>query len=88
MNPKQKWFPIKQAFNLYLDKYRDEKQINKEFLERKLKKVHPFEEPEPEFQFPNAERLPHSMPSWIKTETKKERLKIGRVRKLLDEPNC
>lgn len=30
----QEWFPIRQPFNLYLDKYRDEKEVN--FCEQNL----------------------------------------------------
>lgn len=41
----QKFFPLKQPFNLYMDKHRDQKQVNKEYLERKLAKTHPFEGP-------------------------------------------
>jgi len=50
----QKFFPLKQPFNLYMDKHRDQKQVNKEYLERKLAKTHPFEGPEQPLRFPNA----------------------------------
>ncbi|XP_070165402.1 large ribosomal subunit protein mL38 [Polyergus mexicanus] len=71
---KQVWFPIKQPFNLYLDKYRDPKKIKKEFLLRKLKEVHPFDGPKPSLKFPLAYRSNKYRPSWLKFEiTKKER---------------
>ncbi|XP_020297056.1 39S ribosomal protein L38, mitochondrial isoform X1 [Pseudomyrmex gracilis] len=76
---KQAWFPLKKAFNKYLDRYRDPKQINKEFLLKKLKKTHPFNGPEPSLKYPMAHRLPWDMPSWLKFETIKERLRYGRI---------
>lgn len=79
---KQKWFPLKEPFNLYLDKYRDPKEITKEFLLRKLKKTHPFKGPEPKQLFPLAYPTPHDMPSWLKFEIIKKRLGYGRVNDL------
>lgn len=78
---KQKWFPIKEPFNLYMDKYRDPKQINKEFLMRKLKNVHPFKAPDPPLPYPNAQRFYDMgyVPSWLKLEITKTRLKWGRI---------
>ncbi|VVC32558.1 Phosphatidylethanolamine-binding protein [Cinara cedri] len=75
----QKWFPLKEPFNLYMDKYRDEKQIAKEFLMKKLQKTHPFQKPEPPLKYPNAVPFKKSTPSWLKLEIKKERLRWGRV---------
>lgn len=79
---KQIWFPLKEPFNIYLDKYRDPKQIRKEFLLRKLKKVHPFNGPEPPKKFPLAHRNEHYIPSWLKFEMIKKRLGYGRVNDL------
>lgn len=81
---KQKWFPLGQPFNLYLDKYRDPKQIRKEFLLRKLKKVHPFKAPEPGLQFPLAHYMSNSLkiPSWLRFEIIKKKLGYGRVNDL------
>ncbi|XP_072938538.1 large ribosomal subunit protein mL38 [Epargyreus clarus] len=75
----QEWFPKKRPFNLYMDKYRDPKQINKEYLLRKLKTEDPFKMPPPPLKFPNAHPLPKSMPSWLKLHERKIRLKWGRV---------
>ncbi|XP_063235721.1 large ribosomal subunit protein mL38 [Bacillus rossius redtenbacheri] len=73
-------FPLRQPFNLYMDKYRDEKQIAKEFLLRKLKNVHPFRKPDPPLKYPNAVPLDNSkVPSWLRTEIKKARLGWGRI---------
>lgn len=76
----QEWFPRKKRpFNLYMDKYRDPKQINKEFLERKLKNVHPFKAPPPPQPYPNAVVFEGYTPSWLKLEIRKSRLKWGRI---------
>ncbi|KAL1117301.1 hypothetical protein AAG570_004627 [Ranatra chinensis] len=77
--PPQKWFPLKQPFNLYMDRYRDEKQIAKEFVVKKLKRTHPFKPPEPPLQFPNCIPFKKGTPSWLKLEMRKERLGWGRI---------
>ncbi|XP_034475012.1 39S ribosomal protein L38, mitochondrial [Drosophila innubila] len=74
----QKFFPLKQPFNLYMDKHRDIKQVNKEYLERKLAKTHPFNGPEPPLRFPSAHPI-KDVPSWLATEIRKRRLGTGRV---------
>ncbi|XP_024893297.1 39S ribosomal protein L38, mitochondrial [Temnothorax curvispinosus] len=79
---KQKWFPLREPFNIYLDKYRDPKQIRKEFLLRKLKKVHPFDGPEPPKKFPLAHYEEKYRPSWLKFEVIKKRRGYGRVNDL------
>ncbi|XP_068632622.1 large ribosomal subunit protein mL38 [Battus philenor] len=75
----QEWFPLRKPFNLYMDKYRDPKQINKEYLLRKLKNEDPFKAPPPPLRFPNAQPLPKNMPSWLKLHEKKIRLGWGRI---------
>ncbi|KZC04668.1 PREDICTED: 39S ribosomal protein L38, mitochondrial [Dufourea novaeangliae] len=75
----QTWFPLKEPFNLYLDKYRDPKEISKEFLLRKMKNVHPFREAKPPLKYPNACAFEKNLPSWLKLEMKKERIGWGRV---------
>jgi large subunit ribosomal protein L38 len=74
----QKFFPLKQPFNLYMDKYRDPKQVHKEYLEKKLAKTHPFDGPGKPLRFPNAHPI-KGVPSWLKTEIKKDRLRWGRI---------
>ncbi|CAH1962087.1 unnamed protein product [Acanthoscelides obtectus] len=76
---KQEWFPLRKPFNLYMDKYRDPKQINKEFLMRKMKHVHPFKEPPPPLPYPNAQYFDGYIPSWLKLEKRKSRLRWGRI---------
>jgi large subunit ribosomal protein L38 len=75
----QEWFAKRKPFNLYMDKYRDPKQINKEFLMRKLKNVHPFKAPPPPLPFPNAVRFEGYVPSWLILEKRKSRLRWGRI---------
>ncbi|XP_011495183.1 PREDICTED: 39S ribosomal protein L38, mitochondrial [Ceratosolen solmsi marchali] len=74
------WFPKRQPFNIYMDRYRDEKQINKEYLLRKLKKQHPFKFPDPALKYPNAHAIDQNLPSWLKTEMVNERLGLGRIK--------
>lgn len=62
-----------------MDKYRDEKQIAKEFLLKKLRKTHPFRKPELDIKYPNAIPFKKGIPSWLKLEMKKERSKWGRI---------
>ncbi|KAL1518207.1 hypothetical protein ABEB36_001868 [Hypothenemus hampei] len=75
----QEWFPKKKPFNLYMDKYRDPKEINKEFLLRKLKNVHPFKAPPPVDPYPHVHKIDKSVPSWLQLEIQKSRLKWGRI---------
>nr|CAI5864187.1 unnamed protein product [Callosobruchus analis] len=79
---KVEWFPLRKPFNLYMDKYRDPKQINKEFLMRKMKHVHPFKEPPPPLPYPNAQYFSGYIPSWLKLEIRKSRLKWGRINEI------
>ncbi|CAL7943985.1 unnamed protein product [Xylocopa violacea] len=78
----QTWFPLKEAFNYYLDKYKDPKDVMKEFLLRKLKTVHPLKVPKPPLKYPNAIAIDSKVPSWLKVEIQKERLGWGRVNEL------
>ncbi|XP_076064912.1 mitochondrial ribosomal protein L38 [Oratosquilla oratoria] len=78
----QKFFPKKRFFQMYLDMHRDPKEIQKEILLKRLKKIHPFQK-EPELlPFPAAVPLPVDMPRWMKIEARKERVGIGKYRNL------
>lgn len=77
----QERFPIRRSFNEYMDKYRDPKQIAKEYLLQKFKKTHPFKKPEKEFQYP-AIHVPlkrTALPSWLRTKMMKDALRWGRI---------
>ncbi|KOC61450.1 39S ribosomal protein L38, mitochondrial [Habropoda laboriosa] len=78
----QTWFPLKESFNVYLDRYRDPKDVTKEFFLRKLRTVHPFKAPKPPLKYPNACSFDKGLPSWLKLEMRKERLGWGRVNDL------
>lgn len=80
----QQWFALKKPFNLYMDKYRDEKLIAKEYLEKKLSKTNPFDGPEAPLKYPNAHYFEKNTPSWLQFEMKKQRLGTGRVTKYVD----
>ncbi|KAK7115472.1 large ribosomal subunit protein mL38-like [Littorina saxatilis] len=73
-HPKQKRYPIKQPFNLYLDRYRDAKDIQEEVLKERLKRVDPFSPPASTAAYPNIYRLPHSVPTWMRLRIKNMRL--------------
>lgn len=79
----QRWFPSRHPFNVYMDKHRDVKQINKEYFLRILKDEHPFKGPKPALKFPMAHAFPKEMPSWLKLHEKKIRLKWGRINEVL-----
>lgn len=79
----QEYFPLKRPFNTYMDKYRDPKQINKEYLLKKLKKVHPFKTPDPPPKFPHAFRIDNrTVPSWLRVAMKKDRLGWSRINEI------
>ncbi|XP_055380790.1 39S ribosomal protein L38, mitochondrial [Condylostylus longicornis] len=67
----QKWFPLKQPFNLYMDKHRaDHKKINKNYLNKYL-----FKDIDVPIKYPMAHPI-KGVPSWMIAEIKKERLKL------------
>ncbi|RZF47587.1 hypothetical protein LSTR_LSTR012209 [Laodelphax striatellus] len=77
---KQEWFPLRKAFNIYLDKYRDQKEVSKDILLKNLKNVHPFKKAPPRLPFPNAVPIDHKKtPSWLIDEIKRERQGWGRA---------
>ncbi|KAK3085551.1 hypothetical protein FSP39_005213 [Pinctada imbricata] len=73
-HPKQKKWPGKQPFDLYLDRYKDVKQINEEVLREKLKTINPFQPKPPRPKYPNVALVDKSTPSWIKLKNKHRRL--------------
>ncbi|XP_056020922.1 39S ribosomal protein L38, mitochondrial-like isoform X3 [Ostrea edulis] len=71
-HPKQKKFPHNKPFNLYLDRYRDTKDINEEVLREKLKSVHPFQPPTPPPKYPflHHQQEVKGQPTWLKLKKK------------------
>lgn len=90
-NFKQLQFPGRAPFNLYLDKFRDPKELSKEVLLERLKLIDLQESYQTEKMFPTFEglpRLPHihklptGMPSWLKSTFRRKMAQIGRFRGL------
>jgi len=76
----QKWFPKRKPFNLYMDRYKDPKQLQKELLLEKLKERHPFRPPPTPPKYPMAHRIPQSYPSWLIDDIKRKRVKEGKYK--------
>lgn len=74
----QEWFPVRKPFNLYLDKYKDPKVLQKELLLEKLKERHPFKPPPRPPKYPLAHPLPHSNPSWLNDDIRRRRVREGK----------
>lgn len=74
----QKWFPVRKPFNLYMDKYKDPKDLQKELLIEKLKETHPFKPPPPPPKYPLAHKVPKSNPSWLNDDIKRRRVREGK----------
>ncbi|XP_041376103.1 39S ribosomal protein L38, mitochondrial-like [Gigantopelta aegis] len=74
-HPVQKRYPIRQPFNLYLDRYKDVKEIQEEVLKEKLKRISPFAPHPPSPKYPGLKPLPLNMPSWLKTKVRNMRFR-------------
>jgi len=74
----QKWFPLGDPFNKYLDRYKEPKVLQKELLIEKLKERHPFKPPPPRPKYPLAHKV--YGPTWLKDETKRKRMGEGKWR--------
>lgn len=61
-----------------MDKHRDTKQIARELLLKRLNNVDPFKPKDTEPKYPNAFPEDTSLPSWLRVELRKQRLKWGR----------
>lgn len=71
---KQKKFPLGQPFNLYLDRYRDVKDLNEEVLKEKLKTSTPFTPPAPRPKYPGLIEDVCG-PKWLRFQDKNKRLR-------------
>ena len=85
-------FANQKGFNLFLDKYRDPKEIQEEILKKRLKTLDPFKgDLDKEIKYPNA-HYPHpdqkeakakpeerlaTGPTWRLREIERERLRMG-----------
>lgn len=76
-HPIQKKFPHKKPFNLYLDRYRDIKDINEEVLQEKLKTVHPFKpSTDPKYPLYRLQLENRGLPSWLKKKRRNATHKV------------
>ncbi|KAE8750869.1 hypothetical protein FOCC_FOCC002297 [Frankliniella occidentalis] len=64
----QIWYPSNsQSFDVYLDRYRDPCEINKEFIVDRLKTTNPFQKEKKKLKYPLVHlHLDRSIPSWIR----------------------
>ncbi|XP_069112763.1 large ribosomal subunit protein mL38-like [Argopecten irradians] len=73
-HPKQDKFPQAKPFNLYLDRYRDVKDLNEEVLKERLKTLSPLSPPPPPPKYPNIVQDKYA-PSWLRLKNKHKRLR-------------
>ncbi|KAL4234059.1 39S ribosomal protein L38 [Mactra antiquata] len=73
--PKQKIWPFREPFHVYMDRYRDVKDIQEEVLVEKLRNADPFK-PRPQAKkYPNVCTVPDDTPSWLRLKLTEQRLK-------------
>lgn len=84
-HPKQEWFPHGKPFDLYLDRYRDPKDIAKEFLLKKFKSTDPFSPPAPPLKYPGLIPKDKDKPSWLSRREEWDRKGWGRINEFLDK---
>lgn len=80
--PDQEVVPHRKPFNIYLDQYRDPKDIKKEILLKRLKTINPFEEEQPMPKYPCLYYPEGRVFSWQKDDIVKEQLRLGKFRDL------
>ena len=82
---KQVKFPGPAPFNLYLDHFRDPKEIAREVLLERLSSVDPFDyrrQIQPKTLPPNIYKIAHDSPSWLRSVIWKRRNQLGAYRML------
>lgn len=65
-------------FFRYMDLHRDPKQINKEILLERLKKLHPFGPEPPPLPYPAAQPIHPDLTSWERRDLKRKRIGEGK----------
>ncbi|KAK3918825.1 39S ribosomal protein L38, mitochondrial [Frankliniella fusca] len=78
---KPKWFPDHdQSFDVYLDRYRDPRELNKEYMLTRLKTTDPFQKEKKKLQYPLVHlHLDRSIPSWLRRRKGWELMGWGQV---------
>lgn len=68
----------KEGFNLFLDKYRDPKEIEEEVVRNKIRSFHPFKgDLDKRWKYPNVHPIDFHLPEWRRREIERERLHQG-----------
>ncbi|OQV23586.1 39S ribosomal protein L38, mitochondrial [Hypsibius exemplaris] len=85
----QRKYPQTQPFNLYLDRYRDKKDIAEEMMKKRFKTMSPFTADPPRRKWPLLDRTYEGkhikdMPSWKQIEIRKEQLGHSRYKLIYD----
>ncbi|XP_050737437.1 39S ribosomal protein L38, mitochondrial-like [Eriocheir sinensis] len=83
----QKLFPHRRQFNTYMDRHRDPKQVSKEILLERLKKLHPFGPEAPPLPFPAAQPIHPDLTSWERRDVKRRRIGLGKYQDLFRGSN-
>lgn len=71
----------------YMDRHRDPKQISKEILLERLKKLHPFGPEPPPLAFPSAQPIHPDLTSWERRDVKRRRIGLGKYQDLFRGSN-
>lgn len=82
--PRKKKYPFKKPFNLYLDHYRDPKDIAKEIFLKRMARISPFKPDPPRRRFPNIVNWDKYYPSWKQVQIYKERWGYGRYKHIYE----
>lgn len=75
-------YPHLEFFNLYLDRYRDPKEIKKEVLLKRLQMVEPFKDEKPMPKYPCLHKPEDYKFSWQQQDIRLRRLRLGKYRDL------
>ena len=69
---------IRTGFNIFLDKYRDPKEIQEELVREKLKSTDPFKgDLDADIKWPNAHLIDPKLPQWKRREIERKRYREG-----------
>jgi len=81
IEPQERYGPRVRPFDMYLDQYRDPKDISKQVFEKRLKNISPYKPEPPPFPYPHALGWPKGVDSsWEREQLRRERLKIGKYK--------
>jgi large subunit ribosomal protein L38 len=86
--PQKEFPPELTAFNEYLDRYRDYKDIDKEILLKRLKRISPFQPNIKLAKFPNLmfKEEKDTLPTWLHVEKVKEHAGYGKYKGIYENP--